>query len=282
MGQQVFVQDSGSATWNVFGDCESAEIPVLIISPTGKKSDAVQTVIDNVPPQYCGLPLAKVRFDDYDSDGNLEMVAVYESGSSSISSKSESEEPEEEPRLSFSCGTSSVHITEAISQVRVHGTKDAGTSIGWNGETGDNFQVSGVDAPFPSCHETYTKKMKISKLTTMYRRKVWACVGKVNGSAFKGWQKGEAMLTSVSFSSPVPENASSPNSEVEITFDFEIRQNESGYKYGGVTLSKEGFEYVWAIRKAKYDDKSKKPVVAVEGVYVSKIVKYADFSVLGI
>lgn len=282
MGQQVFVQNNGSATWNLNGKCESAEIPVLIINPQGGKSAAVQTVLDNVPADYDGLPLSKVRFESYDSDGNIEMVAVYESNGSGSSSSDSEAETEEEAKVSFTCGTSSIHLTEAISQVCKAGRLDAGNTIGWNGETGDNFRVDGVDAPFPTCHEVYTKKIKLKKLTTAYRRNVWKCVGKINKNTFKGWKKGEAMLSSVSFSAPDQTETSSEQDEVEVTFDFEIKLNESGYKYGGVTLAKEGFEYVWGMQKTDYDKDTKKPKLTVSGVYVAKVIPYADFSILGI
>jgi hypothetical protein len=278
MSQQVFVQADGSATWGLNGRCESAEIPVFIVNPEGGKSAAVQTVIDNVPETYDGLPLTKVRFDSYDSEGNLNMVAVYEESSGSASDEDVADE--EESSLSFNCGATAIHITEAYSQRRILGRKDAGNVIGWNGKGGDEMQVEGVDVQTGECRETYTKDIRVSKLTNEYRRKLWRLVGKVNKTKYLGWEAGELMFMGANFTAPGKDTKDGEKT-VTVTFDFVVRENEKNFDYEGVKVSKKGFDYVWSIKKSNKGEEGY-PKATIEAAYVAQVVKYADFSVLGL
>lgn len=276
--QQVFVQADGSATWGLSGKCESAEIPVFIVNPEGGKSAAVQTVINNVPPEFDGLPLYKVRFDSYDSEGNLNMVAVYEKQEKK---EEEQEEEEHETTVSFSCGATSVHITEAYSQVQIVGApNDAKNFIGWNGKGGDDFEVEGTDIQVGELHETYTKRMKRSDVYSgAYRRKLHSLVGKVNSSKFMVWEAGEVMFMGANFNAPVDGSGSDI---LEVNFDFAIQLNENQYEYEGKKISKKGFEYVWSMKDVGYDKTTKKPFAKIKAAYKSVVVKSADFAVLGL
>lgn len=274
--QKVFVQADGSAEWSLNGKCKSAEIPVFIVNPEGGKSAAVQTVIDNVPPAFDGLPLSRVRFDSYDSEGNLNMVAVYEA---TTSEQEEEPEEEQEASVSFSCGATTIHITEAYEQTQIYGNpQNAHKFIGWNGKEGDDSQIDGVDVQMGEMSETYTKTMRRSDVySTTYRRQLHKLVGKVNNAPFFGWEAGEVMFMGASFSAPVKGDGSDL---VEVSFNFSIQLNEKDYSFEGKKISKKGFEYVWSIQETYTENK--RPVAKVKAAWKAVVVKSANFAVLGL
>ena len=84
-----------------------------------------------------------------------------------------------------------------------------------------------------------------------------------------------AIAKAMSYSSPAKKSKM-----VTVTFNFAIQPNESGAKIGGKSVSKKGFEYVWAISKTSAVNGS--PKVEVEGIYVDQVCEYASFSALGL
>ena len=273
---QIFVQNNGSAECNLDVTCRSTELPVLVINPEGGKSAAVKRVIDEVPPRVDGLPLSYIRFEDYDSEGNMNLVAVY--ASEGEGDKEESEE-EEESVVTVNGGGGTAHITEALVQTRLWGTKDAGTAIGWNGRTKEESEVSGVDIGAANCRLSISKSMRFSKLSTTYVRKLLKMIGRVNSASFKGWDRGEVLFEDFSYSAP-----EKGQKYVTVTFNFAIQMNESGYSYAGRTLKKEGWEYIWGITEQVKKEKDGNNVSGVETkhAYRAQVYPYADFSSLGL
>jgi hypothetical protein len=62
--------------------------------------------------------------------------------------------------------------------------------------------------------------MRVSKLSTSYKKKVAALVGKVNSGTFKGWSAGEVMFLGMSYSTPAKKAK-----KVTVTFNFAIQPN---------------------------------------------------------
>ena len=112
-------------------------------------------------------------------------------------------------------------------------------------------------------------------MSTSYKRNVAALVGKVNSGSFKGWSAGEVMFLGMSYSTPAKKAK-----KVTVTFNFAIQPNESGVKVGGKSVSKKGFEYVWAISKTVMANGV--PKIDIEAIYVDQVCEYASFSVLGL
>ena len=270
--QQIFVQADGKATWNLDGECESAELPVFIINPESDKSQAAQDVKNAVPATFEGLPLSKIQFDSYDSEGNINMIAIYEKETVQSSESNE----DNAPTLSFNCNAVSLHIDEAYSNTTIVGSLDAGKSIGWNGKTGDEAEFAGVDIQTGEMRETYTKVMRYTAITTDYKKKLRKLIGKVNKSSFKGWDAGEVMFMGASFSTPTK-----GQENVTVSFEFNVQPHENSVKIFGQTVNKKGFEYVWAIRETRVEENSL-PKVIIKGAYKSVVVQSADFSVLGL
>ncbi|MPM64769.1 hypothetical protein SDC9_111658 [bioreactor metagenome] len=166
-------------------------------------------------------------------------------------------------------------MTHSLKQTKAFGTKDAGGAIGWNGKSGSEMEITGVDIPTAQLRETYTRVMRLSRITTGFKRNVAGLVGKVNSGSFKGWSAGEVMFLGMSYSSPAKSST-----KVTVTFNFSVQPNESDAKVGGKSVSKKGFEYVWALSKTSAE--SGVPKAEVEAIYVEQVCEYASFSALGL
>ena len=267
----------GSEKWTSKTVCASAEIKYYVINPTSK-SAAIEAVFDAAPEKDGTLLFSSVRFDGYDGDGNIELTAEYEALSSGGGGGGDDDE---EPTESFECGGGTKHVNVAIKQRRVYGgsNDDANGLIGWNGKSGSECEVAGVDLPAASPRQTYTKVMRVSKVTdTAYKRRVSGLVSKVNSKPFKGWEAGELMFENLSYSTPA-----SGQTHVTVTFHFKVSLNESDAKVAGKSIGKkEGHEYVWTRHKTVKDDTSGAPKTEVDSIYVSTVCEAADFSVLGL
>lgn len=255
------------------GNYTSVEIPYIVFEV--EDEDAALTAVLAAAPQTCHeLPLDSIEIDERENDTTFKVNAIYRDEEEESSDDSDDED-DEDPTVSFDCGGGSKHLLYSLSQKKAFGEKDAGGAIGWNGKSGDDCEISGVDIPTAQLRETYTKSMKVSRLTTGFKRNVAALVGKVNSGSFKGWSAGEVMFLGMSYSTP-----SKKATTVTVTFNFSIQPNETDAKVGGKSVGKKGFEYVWAISKTSASDGT--PKVEVEGVYVDQVCEYASFSALGL
>lgn len=253
------------------GAYTSIEIPFVVFE-AADEDEALSAVL-NEAAQICnGMYLKSIEIDERTNSSTFKVNAIYTDDSSSYSSDDENED---EPTLSFDCGGGTKRMTHSIKQTRAYGTKDAGGAIGWNGKSGSEMEIAGVDVPTAQLRETYTRIVKLSKITTNYKRGVAALVGKVNSAAFKGWLPGEVMFLGMSYSCPAKSSQ-----KVTVTFNFAIQPNESEAKIGDQAISKKGFEYVWALSKTSVDEGV--PKSEVEAIYVDQVCEYASFGALGL
>lgn len=270
--EQSYREHSKSINGN--GVYTSAEIPYIVFEV--EDEDAALAAVLAAAPQTCqNLPLDSIEIDERENDTTFKVNAVYRDDGDD-SNADDHDDDNDDPTASFDCGGGTKHLLYSLGQRKVLGEKDPGGAIGWNGKSGDDCEISGVDIPTAQLRETYTKSMRLSRLTTSYKRTVASLVGKVNSSSFKGWSAGEVMFLGMSYSTP-----SKSASKVTVTFNFAVQPNESGAKVGGKSVgSKKGFDYVWAISKTNAGGSS--PKVEVEGIYVDQVCEYASFSALGL
>ncbi len=255
------------------GKYTSIEVQYLVFG-VSTEEDALSAVHDKAPAESKGLPLDSIEIDTRETNDTFRVNAIYREEDTTVDDSS-GEEDDETPTESFDCGGGTKHLLYSFGQRKVYGDKDAGGAIGWNGKSGDDCEIAGVDVPTAQLRETYTKPMKISKLTTAFKRKVAALVGKVNSGSFKGWNAGEVLFLGMSYSTPAKKAK-----KVTVSFNFAIQPNESGVKIAGKSVTKKGFEYVWAISKTVAS--SGTPKLEVEGIYVDQVCEYASFSGLGL
>ena len=271
---QVIRTQEGAESWDSAGNVKQYEIKYFVLGPASKQ-DAKDAIFSDSPEAYEGLDRSGVKFDGFDEDGNVEFTVIYEKKSTSSTST------QNEPVISFDCGTGTRHVTTATDQKKLWQkagatVKNAGKFVGWNGKTGPDSVISGADVPFAQPRETYTKKMSLSQLSTAFRRKMAGMVGCINSAKWKGWEKGEVMFLGCSYSGSASE-------DITVTFNFAIQMNESLVIAEGVpSITKPGHEYVWTMSETKYDAANKAPQIEVTAVYSALLTRYADFSTLGL
>ena len=279
MAQIVKILNEGSETWNLDGTCESAEVPVLILNPTGKLAaiNAARDAIKSARPTIGGLPLTKIRFDGYDSDGNITVVAVYEKSDGGGSSGGDENAA---PTVNFDCSAGTKHVTMPIAQTCVYPADDpdaAKIQIGWNGKFGPEAEAAGVDVSIGELRETYTKELSINKVTNAdWKKTIARLVGKVNSGDFKGWSAGEVMFLGASYAAPLK-----GATKVTVSFNFAIRPNESSAKVGNISVGDvKGFEYLWAIQSDKIENGKRVP--DLKKIYKAQVCESADFGGIGV
>lgn len=259
---------------NRYGNYTSIEVQYLVFG-VASEEEALAAVFEKVPQSSNNLPLESIEIDSRETSDTFRVNAVYGQEDNDSGDQNNNDDDDEAPTESFDCGGGTKHLLYSYAQKIVYGEKDAGGAIGWNGKTGDDCEITGVDVPTAQLRETYTKPMRISKLTTAFKRRVAALVGKVNAGVFKGWNPGEVMFLGMSYSTPAKKAK-----KVTVTFNFAIQPNESGVWIAGKLVSKKGFEYVWAISKTAASGGT--PRLEVEGIYVDQVCEYASFAGLGL
>ena len=246
-----------------------------LVDGANNRDEAFTAVLREAPVWHKGMYRQSVSFDGYEGDGfpTFSVSYVYR-GSSAFSDSGESRES----TISFDCSGGTKHITHSTEPARmIKGDQEEITAIGWNGKTGADMEITGVDIPVGAIRESYTRIVKMSRLSTAYRRKVAALVGKVNNASFKGWEAGEVMFLGMSFNGSLDSQTL-----IQVTYNFQIQPNETGIKVGNVPVTKKGFEYVWVYWKSEADVTSLKTSIAPDGIYVSKVAEAGDFGVLGV
>lgn len=257
------------------GKYRSAEIRYIVFDAESEDV-ALTAILNTAAKELDELPLDSIEIEERCGDKTFKVNAIYKTEDvSSAGSSSSSNDDNEEATVSFDCGGGSKHLLYSYSQRKVFGNKDPGGAIGWNGKTGDDCVIMGVDIPTAQLRETYTVQMRTSQLSTSYKRKIAALVGKVNSGSFRGWSAGEVMFLGMSYSAPTKKSQ-----KVTVSFNFAIQPNESNVKIAGKTVSKKGFEYIWAISKTVANNGT--PRMEVEGIYADQVCEYASFSGLGL
>lgn len=251
----------------------------------GTESDetALGAVRNAVPSEWNGLPLDELEISSREAQHVFLVTVTWkkeESSSSSLRNDDDDEEEDDddepdERTVSFDCGGGTMHLTHSYSQRIAYGTRSAGGAIGWNGKTGSEMSITGVDVPTAQLRETYTRRMRLSKITTSFKRKVARLVGKVNSGDFKGWNRGEVMFLGMSYSCPAKKST-----KVIVSFNFAVQPNET-VQIAGHDISKKGFEYAWALSRTVTGPDGA-PAAVVEAVYADQVCHYDSFSVLGL
>lgn len=263
----------GSETWTTPSSCSSAEIRYFVIDMKSKE-EAVAAIYADKPSRYFGLPYQSIRFEGYSGDENAEFSVVYAKQETSTDDYADETE---EPTTSFDCSGGSKRVTHAIAQQRIYGLLNPGNMVGWNGRSGAEMDVAGVDVPVGQMRETYTRIMSLKNLTTAYKRRVARLVGKVNSLPFKGWEAGEVMFLGASYSTPTKSKE-----KVVVTYNFQIQENEQNTVIEGITVGyKRGWDYIWGIPSSSVNE-SLGTKATINSLFIAQITEYEDFSELGL
>ena len=263
------------------GNIERMEIPYLVenvVSVAEGEIEALTAVKQAAPPKKGKLVLAYVEIEARESDSVYLVKAIYQKKELYDSHDNNAQTPY---NASFDCGGGTRHIEKSLKQTRIIGDLNANNLINWNGKTGIDMDVRGLDLPTADIRESYTAMIRFGKLVdnAKYRRTLAQLVGKVNDRYFKGWQKGEVMYLGCSYSCELDKEW---NKLIPVTFHFSIRPNETEVAIGGQTVDKEGFEYMWTISDTIVDRATGTPTAVITNAYKEQVAEYGNFFLLEI
>ena len=275
--------DARISKMNADGSTRSVELTYIVLNAADEEAalDAVRT---KAASSYRNVPLSYVEISTRDNDTTFHVRAVYEYATGSGGGGSSDDD--DAPMMSFDCGGGTRHVTTALYQTHYgnHSAYDDMKLIGWNGKTGSDMQVAGVDVPTAQMRLAFTKTLSYGAVTdSRYMRKCGNLVGFVNRDKFKTWNPGEVMFLGNSFS------ATKGINKVAVTFHFAVQMSETKkIKLAGssteTTITKKGFEYVWIIPKTDVKERLnvKTPVIEIDDFFVAGVIEAKDFSALGI
>ena len=138
----------------------------------------------------------------------------------------------------------------------------------------------GADIVCPVCTISETHWFRPSKITTAWKKKVATMVGCINGSAFWGFSAGELLFTGCSGT----RTGDSSKDKWQVTFRFGVQANQS-VKIGSLgTISKRGWDLLWARYKEEIKESGGKKIVlrVPKAAYAEQVYEEANFKSLGI
>lgn len=256
------------------GKLTSATIQYLVFEALDE-AEALQYAFGAIDKELEDLKLLSVSISERKSEDVFLLDAEYGVSRTGGGSSSDDEE-EEEATVNFDCNTGSAHVNMALETVKNCFGFDTGGAISWNGKQGAESEISGTDIAVATLTETYTKRIKVKKLTNSFRRKIAELTSCINSSSFKGWSAGEVMFCGCSFTAP-----EKGAEEVTVSFNFAIRPNEKivvqGKEYGW----KYGWDYLdIVVDKPTFENG--KPSIKEQAINVLRVYRFANFSSLGL
>lgn len=150
-------------------------------------------------------------------------------------------------------------------------------------------EVAGVDVPDDVFEWTETHTKPCATSDAEYGLILRTAIGTTNEAEFRGWQRGEVFIKSITGSRKLGE------SNVEINFEFAARKNtieiDGEEEFGHERFTIEGDEENPAVRGWHYlevrtreqkDETTSKTMVVPDEIYVHRIFEEFDFSLLEI
>lgn len=136
--------------------------------------------------------------------------------------------------------------------------------------------VEGVDVVVPAFSFSKRTILDPAKVTNAYALSLRSLTGKTNEDAFLEFGPGQVLYKGA-------KGSLRRKDQFEITHNFEANEDLAGETIGEVTgISKAAWDYLW-VRYKEIDDAEAKAVVKVpQAVYVERVIRRGDFSILGL
>lgn len=143
----------------------------------------------------------------------------------------------------------------------------------------DDNGVNGVDIVVPQLQWQESYDVPNAYVTAAYIRSVASITGTVNAATFRGFQAGEVLFVGCTGSQEW--DTQKGDGPWSLSYRFVASPNVTGQTIGSITgVAKGGHDYLWVHYESGVSGQSliKQP----KAVYVSKVYKDGDFSILGI
>lgn len=242
---------------------------------------ACRAVLKTAPANFEGLVLDTVSVDTRMTETSWMLKANYVVISRAIHIGGAGEYDDDELEISYCSGDGKKIVTRAKQQTIIYGDLNPNGLVGWNGKTGENMQVSGVEIPSAAPQLTIKKMMSVQKLSsTSYLRTVFGMKGCVNSNQFFGWNPGEVMFLDITAT------ISQTASKVPATYTFSILPTERITTPDGHQYMKAGWDYTDFYYGAEVvpDAQSQLDTVTatVVGASINRVCEFKSFSELGL
>ena len=272
MADNIFVQQAWDAIDYEKDDQEpknSTATIYYIVSGTTDDAAAVAAAEAQAPVNFEGIPRKSASIADRMTETEWKIEVKY---AHKQNGDSGDDTDDEEPQFNFDISQGSRHIVTSIRQ-KAKIPSNEPDSLGIN-------DGEGADIICPVCTISETHWFRPSKITTAWKKKVATMVGKINGSAFWGYNAGELLFTGCSGT----RTGDSSKDKWQITFRFAVQENQS-VKIGSLgTISKRGWDLLW-VRYVKdiVSNGNKKGVYSIpKAAYAEQVYEEANFKSLGI
>lgn len=148
----------------------------------------------------------------------------------------------------FDLGLSTEKIYKPIGNQIVHNRTGDITpvEIALIGDQGDGKAPTGVDLLVPEITFGGTRYLKQSAWTTVSSNAVLRLIGKVNTTAFGGWDPGEVLCAGIS-------GSKRGRDDIQLQFRFRVRENTTVETDGFDDIDKLGWEYLWPRHQLQWD-----------------------------
>ncbi len=148
----------------------------------------------------------------------------------------------------------------------------------------DKSSVKGVEVPFPVVQFTVRRQWQRQDITLEMRDTWERTVGKVNDDTYRGYERGEVRFEGTHLSLK-----GSPSQLIPVAFTFAVRFNDPGIEFDSGTEDDpiivpdiEGWHVLDQRFEEDKDDAANAMIRRLSFVYKHRVLKYADFSTLGV
>ncbi|MEM9825088.1 MAG: hypothetical protein AAF958_00790 [Planctomycetota bacterium] len=173
-------------------------------------------------------------------------------------------------RASFSTTGGTLHRSQSITSIS-RTPAPGQTAVDYQGAIGvTQDSVEGVDITAPAFG--WTKRTTVEELTVNELNTIIGLTGKVNGAAWRIWNKGEVLFLGA-------EGEETDLNHVDLVYHFAVKPNETNIPAGPITIpAKEGWHHLWIQHREEFIGDRVLTIPAV--AYVEQVYPYGDFSLL--
>lgn len=182
-------------------------------------------------------------------------------------------------KFSFDTTGGTQHITQSLETVIRYGRDGVGKATDHKGAIGvTDHDVAGCDIVVPKFAWQETWQLPLITHGWLYSQALKLLTGKTNAANFRGFPIGQVLFYGARGS------ASSKDPDlIEITFNFGQSDDMDAQTIGEIqNVIKNGWQYLWVHYMEAHDETAKSIARRADGVYIERVYKPDDFSLLGI
>lgn len=246
------------------GDTGRHQRQYIILDETSET--AAMTILgDTAPSTFGDLVLQSLRVTPADDSSDKWI------GEAEYADSEDVTPAEGSTTFSFNTSGGSMHITQSISTSNSYAPAGK-TAPDYKGAINatDEGSVDGVDILNPIYRWSEMHVVPDSKVTNIYKGRLFHLTAKTNNAPFQGFAIGECLFEGAT-------GSKRGDGAWEITYNFASSPNVSGKTIGAITgVNKLGWEYLWVLYSDVAD--AGKPAKQPRAVYIEQVYESGNFA----